>query len=101
MRLIGASSSTTRIAASATRPSCRHQREIRLQRGEVEAVRRFALFEEVLRKDAVGLVAVAVPELPRHLLEAAPRYDRQAPRVVGDDVDGVAAPRARLRVAGQ
>src|SRR3954466_4373393 len=101
MRLIGASSSTTRIAASATRPSCRHESEIRFEGGEIEPVRRLPSGQEVLREDRVRLVAVAIPELPRHLLEPPPGDDRHASSVVGDDVDRMPTPPTRLAVTGQ
>src|SRR5262245_29755487 len=101
MRRIGASSSTTRIAASAMCPSCRHECEIRFERGEVEAVRRLATIEKVVRDDAVALVDVAVPEAPRHSSHLSPRHHGETVCVVADDVDRMPAPRPGPRVPGE
>ena len=49
------------------------ERQIRLQRREVEPVRCLPAVQEVGREDAVRLVAVALPERPGHLLDARPR----------------------------
>src|SRR5256714_13134694 len=100
MRLIGASSSTTRIA-SGMRPSCRHEREIRFEGREVEPVRRVSLLEEIVGEDAIRLVAVAVPEAPGDTLQATPGDDGQTAGVVANDIDGMPAPRARPRGPGE
>src|SRR5689334_1421820 len=78
-----------------------HEREIRLQRVEVEPVRSLPVLEEVRADQAVRLVAVAIPERPRHLLQLAPRDHGHAVRVVANDVDRMAAPRAGTRRTGQ
>src|SRR5262249_5331789 len=66
----------------------------------VESRRRLGvLVHEVLADQAIGLVAVAVPERPRHLLRVAPRDDGDAAVVVPHDVDCMASPRARPRGA--
>src|SRR5581483_364372 len=79
----------------------RDELQVGLQGGEVEAVRRLPVREEVRREDRVDLVAVAVPERPRHLLQPSPRDDRDAGRAVAHEVDRVAAPGAGLRGAAQ
>jgi EmrB/QacA subfamily drug resistance transporter len=70
----------------------RDERELLLERREVEPVRRSPAPQEVLAEQAVRLVDVAVPERPRHLLETAPRHDRERPLVVANDVDRVPTP---------
>src|SRR5262249_28204939 len=89
-----------RLRSSAGRSSGGDQGEIRLQRGEIEPVRRLPrLIEEVDAQDGVDLVDVAVPERPRQLLEPPPGDDREGGSVVADDVDCMPAPRAGLRRA--
>src|SRR3954453_1284228 len=89
-----------RRRSSAGRCSGGDEREILLQRGQLEPVRRLTrLVEEVHAQDGVDLVDIAVPERPCQLLQPPPRDDGECCAVIADDVDGVPAPRAGLRRA--
>jgi EmrB/QacA subfamily drug resistance transporter len=76
----------------ATEPLARDERELLLQRRELEPVRRRPAPQEILAQQAIRLVDVTIPERPRHLLETAPRHHRERALVVANDVDRVATP---------
>ena len=69
------------------------RRHIAGQSRSIEAGGRFAVrLEPVIRKKPIGFVAIGGPEIPAHAFEPAPGDAGEAARVVGDDIDGMAAP---------
>ena len=86
-------------AARCSRALRGDQRQVGLQRGQVEAVRRLPAGRGSRREDRVDLVAVAIPERPGHLLQPAPGDDRERRPVVARPGRSRARPTSRASPA--